>query len=56
MRFLALAPILVPTAALAHPGDHSDAPWWHVLTQPDHLGWAVVIAAVAVVAWARWRA
>ena len=56
MRIVALALFLLPGVAIAHPGDHSAAPWWHMLTQPDHLGLAVMVSALALVIWARWRA
>ena len=46
MRVLPL--VLFPTAALAHPGDHSGADLTHALTQPDHLGMLAMVAAVAV--------
>jgi len=50
-RLIAFA-ALVPSAALAHPGDHSHAGVTanlrHLLTEPDHL--AMLAAAVLAVA------
>ncbi len=46
-RLLPLS-LLTPTAALAHPGDHSTSGILHMLTEADHLALlAVVAAAVA---------
>lgn len=54
-KLIALAALL-PTAALSHPGNHSDVAPTHALTSVDHL--AVLIAIVAVIGlaatiWAR---
>lgn len=48
---LLLAAVLLPCAALAHPGPHHDAAPAHLLTQPDHLATIAMIAALAFVAW-----
>lgn len=50
-RAIVLA-VLLPTAALAHPGDHAHAGLMHLLTEPDHLA---MIAGAAVVVFAAWR-
>jgi len=50
-RLLPLA-LILPTAALAHSGDHGSASWGHALTQPDHL---LALAAVAALAWFGYR-
>ncbi|GAB4258746.1 MAG: hypothetical protein Kow0013_00840 [Pararhodobacter sp.] len=44
---LALIPVL-PTAALAHPGNHGDTGWLHALTEPDHLLMLALAGAVAL--------
>ena len=49
---------VLPSAALAHPGDHGAAGVFanlrHVLTEPDHLALlAVVVAVVAALIWRR---
>jgi hydrogenase/urease accessory protein HupE len=49
MRRLTALLVFLPTAALAHPGDHFHTGWFanlrHVLTVPDHLA---MLGAVAV--------
>lgn len=45
------AAVLLPCAALAHPRPHHDAAPAHLLTQPDHLATAAVIAALAAAGW-----
>ena len=54
--FAALA--LLPTAALAHPGDHSHNGFWgnlrHLITEPDHAAMLAAAAVfVAAVIWLR---
>ncbi len=49
---------LLPSAALAHPGDHSHSAFFanlrHILTEPDHLAMlAAAAVAVAVVLYLR---
>jgi hydrogenase/urease accessory protein HupE len=56
-RLIAFA-ALVPSAALAHPGDHSHAGvaanLHHLLTEPDHLAMlAAAVLAVALLAYLR---
>lgn len=48
---LTLPSLVLPGAAMAHPGDHHGASPVHLLTQPDHLATIAMIAALAVVAW-----
>ncbi|EEW25354.1 hypothetical protein [Rhodobacter ferrooxidans] len=51
MRMLLLLTLL-PTAALAHAGDHSHVGLFHLLTEPDHLAMlAVAVVAVALAVW-----
>lgn len=52
----ALAPsaVLVPFAARAHEGDHSQNSWLHALLEPDHLAPVAMIAIVGVVAYRLW--
>lgn len=45
--------ILLPSAALAHPGDHHGMGLTHLLTEPDHL--AMITAVVAVLGYAIYR-
>jgi hypothetical protein len=56
MRLLAFLTLL-PAAAHAHPGVHSGADLFHLLTEPDHLAMAggVVGVVVAVLLWLRKR-
>lgn len=49
-RSLTLAALFLPTAAVAHPGDHSHAGLLHLLTEPDHLAMMAGAAAVLIVA------
>ncbi|MDB5463449.1 MAG: hypothetical protein JWP23_1838 [Phenylobacterium sp.] len=46
---------LLPTAVLAHPGDHSTMSlaqgMHHLFTEPDHLGMIAAVAAVAAGGW-----
>lgn len=53
MKRLVAALTLLPSAALAHPGDHRTAGLWHLLTEPDHL--AMIAAAAAVLGYAVWK-
>lgn len=53
MKRLALALTLLPSAALAHPGDHDATGLWHLLTEPDHL--AMIAVAVAALGYALYR-
>ena len=48
---LLLAAVLLPCAALAHPGLHHEAPPAHLLTQADHLATVAMIAALAAAGW-----
>jgi hypothetical protein len=50
MKRLIAALAVVPSAALAHPGDHRLAEFLHLITEPDHL--AMLALGVAVLAWA----
>jgi hypothetical protein len=46
--------LLLPTAAWAHPGDHSHFDWagfWGHLFEPDHLFFAAVTIIAAVLAY-----
>lgn len=54
-RLLPLS-LLTPTAAIAHPGDHSTSGILHMLTEPDHLALLAVIVAVAAFAIIKLRA
>ena len=47
MKRLAALLLTLPSAALAHPGDHTGLGLRHLLTEPDHLA---MLAAVVVVA------
>ena len=53
MKRLVSALTLLPSAALAHPGDHRTSNLWHLLTEPDHL--AMIGLAVAVLGYALYR-
>lgn len=48
-----ITPILLPTAAHAHVGDHAAHGFWtnlrHLISEPDHLAMVAVAAAVVVV-------
>jgi hydrogenase/urease accessory protein HupE len=55
-RIVALS--LIPTAALAHEGDHSHGGFFgnlrHLLTEPDHLAMmATAVLLVGVLVWLR---
>jgi hypothetical protein len=50
-RILPLA--LVPSAALAHPGDHRADGLLHFLSEPDHL--ALIALGGAVLGYAVWK-
>ena len=43
--------LLLPHAALAHPGNHHRASWTHLLSQADHLATVAMITALGVAAW-----
>ena len=45
------AALLLPQAALAHPGDHHGASWTHLLSQADHLATVAMITALGIAAW-----
>lgn len=45
------AVMLLPQAALAHPGQHAGVSWTHLLSQADHLATAAMITALGVAAW-----
>lgn len=47
-RVAPLVALLAPSVALAHPGDHAHAGWWHLVTEPDHLAMLAAGAVVAV--------
>ena len=51
-RILASIPLLAPTAALAHPGDHTAMSLaqvaHHIATSPDHLA-EVIMAGLMVI-------
>ena len=52
MKRLVSALTLLPSAALAHPGDHRTSGLWHVLTEPDHhamIGLAVAVLGITIV-------
>ena len=53
MKRLVSALTLLPSAALAHPGEHRTSNLWHLLTEPDHL--AMIGLAVAVLGYALYR-
>lgn len=58
MKRIAAVLAVLPSVALAHPGDHSSAGVFanlrHVLTEADHLALLVgVVAVVAVLIWRR---
>ncbi|WP_395541228.1 hypothetical protein [Neotabrizicola sp. sgz301269] len=46
MKPVAAALFFLPSAALAHTGDHHGAGLWHLLTEPDHLAMIAAVAAV----------
>lgn len=55
MNRLVPAFALLPTAALAHPGDHRASILWHLLTEPDHLAMiAVVVVGLGYVIFKLW--
>lgn len=55
MRALPLAlTLLLPGAALAHPGDHGQTGWHHALTETDHLLALAGIVALAVIGYRLW--
>lgn len=47
--------LLAPTAAFAHPGDHSFSAAIHFLTEPDHLAALALALAVVVFGYFRLR-
>jgi hydrogenase/urease accessory protein HupE len=53
MKRILPALTLLPSAALAHPGDHHATGLLHLLTEPDHL--AMITAVVAVLGYAIYR-
>ena len=53
MKRLVTVLIVLPSAALAHPGDHHGVSLAHLLTEPDHL--AMITAVVAVLGYAVYR-
>jgi hypothetical protein len=53
MKRLTTLSLLVPSAALAHPGDHSTTAILHFLTEPDHL--VMLALGVAVVAYSVYK-
>ena len=58
MRRMIAVIALLPTAAVAHPGDHAHSGFFgnlgHLLTEPDHLAMlGVAVAFVALVVYLR---
>lgn len=53
-RLAALPALLLPSAALAHAGDHAHSGLLHILTEPDHLAMMALAVAVALVARHLW--
>ncbi len=53
MKRLVPVLMLLPSAALAHPGDHHATGLLHLLTEPDHL--AMIALVVAVLGYAIYR-
>ncbi len=47
MKRLTTLSLLAPSAALAHPGDHTTTAILHFLTEPDHLVMLALVVAVA---------
>lgn len=54
MKRILPALTLLPSAALAHPGDHHATGLLHLLTEPDHLAMIAVVVAVLGYAIYRW--
>jgi hydrogenase/urease accessory protein HupE len=53
MKRMSLLLSLLPSAALAHPGDHHAIGLWHLVTEADHL--AMLAAVVAVLGYVLYR-
>lgn len=53
MKKLFTALALIPSTALAHPGDHRADGLLHFLSQPDHA--ALIALGVAVLGYAVWK-
>lgn len=53
MKRLVPVLMLLPSAALAHPGDHHATGLLHLLAEPDHL--AMIALVVAVLGYAIYR-
>lgn len=53
MNRILLAALLIPKAALAHPGDHRAEGLLHFLSQPDHQ--ALMALGAAVLGYAVWK-
>jgi hypothetical protein len=51
MKELSITGLLLPQAALAHPGDHHGASWTHLLSQADHLATVAMITGLGIAAW-----
>ncbi|MGP9803681.1 DUF6732 family protein [Paracoccus sp. NSM] len=51
LMLAALPCVILPGAALAHPGHHDDVSWTHLLTQGDHLATVAMITALGAAAW-----
>jgi hydrogenase/urease accessory protein HupE len=49
MKRLSFPVLTLATPALAHPGDHAESGWVHVLTEPDHLALMALVVVVAAV-------
>ncbi|MBX3162680.1 MAG: hypothetical protein KF773_42355 [Deltaproteobacteria bacterium] len=56
-RIALVLSLVVPSAALAHPGHGSTPPesWTHYLTEPVHVGLAAIALIAAAAAWRRLR-
>jgi hydrogenase/urease accessory protein HupE len=54
MKRILIAALLIPAAALAHPGDHRADGVLHFLSEPDHLALIALGAAVLGYVIYRW--
>lgn len=48
MKRLSLALALLPLPAFAHPGDHAQRGFFHLLTEPDHLAMLALGTAAVI--------
>jgi len=53
MKRIATAALVLPSAALAHPGDHRTDGLLHFLSEPDHM--ALIALGAAVLGYAVWK-